>query len=66
MICALIVPDRDAIDHVGMATHLFATPELVPQLHHRVLACPSAGLEFVLSLLRTSGSAALCFARDHH
>jgi len=56
MICALIVPDQDAIDHVGVATHLIAEPSSNPSIiiEYRP-AC--AGRESVLSLLRTSAAA---------
>jgi hypothetical protein len=32
MICPLIVPDRDSIDHVGVATHLITHPSSYPSI----------------------------------
>ena len=56
MICALIVPDQDAIDHVGVATHFIAHTSSNPS--SIIEYWPEyAGVESVLSLLRTSAAA---------
>jgi hypothetical protein len=32
LLCPLIVPDRDSIDHVGVATHLITHPSSYPSI----------------------------------